>query len=196
MSDLGSHFNDLPFWALKLQCSADHRRQRAAAASGNRAGLDAGHLRVRRARRPAAGPHDLVPGREQAGDLDAARASRNGATGICSSATRACCCRTTASTQLLPETEFADFQPPEPTLPRVASHHAEWLEACKNGTQSSANFEYAGWLTEANHLGNVAYRVGKKLAVGSRPAEGDQRPRSRSADSCAVSAGMGVVRMV
>ena len=26
-----------------------------------------------------------------------------------------------------------------------------------------SNFEYAGWLTEANHLGNVAYRAGKKL---------------------------------
>jgi len=26
-----------------------------------------------------------------------------------------------------------------------------------------ANFDYAGWTTEANHLGNVAYRVGKKL---------------------------------
>ena len=25
------------------------------------------------------------------------------------------------------------------------------------------NFEYSGWLTEANHLGNVAYRTGKKL---------------------------------
>ncbi len=64
---------------------------------------------------------------------------------------------------LLPEAQYAGFQPPEPFLPRVASHHAEWLDACKNGTQTSANFEYSGWLTEANHLGNVAYRVGKKL---------------------------------
>ena len=34
----------------------------------------------------------------------------------------------------------------------------DWL-----GEQSLANFEYSGWLTEANHLGNVAYRVGKKI---------------------------------
>ena len=26
-----------------------------------------------------------------------------------------------------------------------------------------ADFEYSGWLTEANHLGNVAYRVGKRI---------------------------------
>jgi hypothetical protein len=52
---------------------------------------------------------------------------------------------------------------PEPTLPRVKGHHEEWLDAIKAGKKSSCDFEYAGWLTEANHLGNVAYRVGKKL---------------------------------
>ncbi len=26
-----------------------------------------------------------------------------------------------------------------------------------------SNFDYAGALTEANHLGNLAYRLGKKL---------------------------------
>ena len=26
-----------------------------------------------------------------------------------------------------------------------------------------SNLRYAGWLTEANHLGNVAYRAGRKL---------------------------------
>ena len=64
---------------------------------------------------------------------------------------------------LLPEEKFKDVKLPDKTLPRPTSHHAEWVEACKAGKQSSANFEYAGWLTEANHLGNVAYRAGKKL---------------------------------
>jgi hypothetical protein len=64
---------------------------------------------------------------------------------------------------LLPEERFKDVKLPEKTLPRPGEHHAEWLECIRNGTQPSANFEYAGWLTEANHLGNVAYRVGKKL---------------------------------
>ena len=31
------------------------------------------------------------------------------------------------------------------------------------GEPTTCNFEYAGWLTEANHLGNVAFRVGRKL---------------------------------
>jgi predicted dehydrogenase len=64
---------------------------------------------------------------------------------------------------LLPEKDFAGVKLPEPSLPRVRGHHEEWLQCIRDGTQPSANFEYSGWLTEANHLGNVAYRVGRKL---------------------------------
>ena len=64
---------------------------------------------------------------------------------------------------MLPEKEFEGFKGPPPTLPRTPSHYAEWIAACKEGKQALADFRYAGWLTEANHLGNVAYRVGKKL---------------------------------
>ena len=64
---------------------------------------------------------------------------------------------------LLPENEFAEFVPPPQTIPDSPGHYAEWIEACKGGKPSLANFEYADWTTEANHLGNVAYRAGKKL---------------------------------
>jgi predicted dehydrogenase len=64
---------------------------------------------------------------------------------------------------LLPEKEFAEFVPPPQTIPNSPGHYVEWIDACKGGKRSLANFEYAGWTTEANHLGNVAYRVGKKL---------------------------------
>src|SRR5204863_8076362 len=64
---------------------------------------------------------------------------------------------------LLPEKDFEGFQRPAPSIPRSPGHHAEWLRACKSGKVASANFEYSGWLSEANHLGNVAYRTGKKL---------------------------------
>ena len=44
------------------------------------------------------------------------------------------------------------------------------LAITRNGSDASrvalattCDFEYAGWLTEANHLGNVAYRTGRKL---------------------------------
>jgi hypothetical protein len=64
---------------------------------------------------------------------------------------------------LLPEAKFADYKRPVPTIPRSPGHHAEWLIACKTGKPTTCPFRYSGPLTEANLLGNVAYRVGKKL---------------------------------
>lgn len=64
---------------------------------------------------------------------------------------------------LLPEENFKEFTPPEPFIPPSIGHHAEWIHAAKTGAPTTCNFEYAGWLTEANHLGNVAFRAGRKL---------------------------------
>ncbi len=64
---------------------------------------------------------------------------------------------------LLPEAEFKDFQPPEPSIPDSIGHHAEWIAACKDGRPTTCNFDYSGALTEAVLLGNVAYRTGRKL---------------------------------
>lgn len=65
--------------------------------------------------------------------------------------------------QLLPEKDFVDFKRPEPFIPNSIGHHKEWIEAIKNGGPTTCNFDYSGALTEAALLGNVAYRVGKKL---------------------------------
>src|SRR3954469_12309690 len=64
---------------------------------------------------------------------------------------------------LLPEQEFADFQRPPKTIADSIGHHAEWLRACKTGSPTTCHFGYSGLLTEANHLGNVAYRAGKRI---------------------------------
>ena len=37
------------------------------------------------------------------------------------------------------------------------------LYACKNGAPTTWDCGYSGPLTEASHLGNVAYRAGKKI---------------------------------
>ena len=65
--------------------------------------------------------------------------------------------------KLLPEDDFKGFRPPERFIPKSLGHHAEWLHACKTGEPTTCNFDYAGWLTEANHLGNVAFRTGVRL---------------------------------
>jgi predicted dehydrogenase len=63
--------------------------------------------------------------------------------------------------RLLPlELHFA-YKRPEKTIPRVAGHHADWLQACKGGTPACSNFEYGARLTEFVLLGTLALRTGK-----------------------------------
>jgi hypothetical protein len=45
------------------------------------------------------------------------------------------------------------------TLPRVAGHYKDWVDACKAGRQSGADFAWAGPLAEGVLLGNVPLRV-------------------------------------
>ena len=64
---------------------------------------------------------------------------------------------------LLPEADFKDFQRPKPFIADSPGQHIEWLNAIRNGTPTGSPFSYAGPLTEANHLGNVAFRSGGKI---------------------------------
>jgi predicted dehydrogenase len=61
---------------------------------------------------------------------------------------------------LLPESKFENFQggPPE-TLPRVSSHHREWVDACKGKGQTFSSFAIGGPLTELMQLANLATLV-------------------------------------
>jgi predicted dehydrogenase len=65
--------------------------------------------------------------------------------------------------RLLPLELHREYERPEKTLPRVAGHHADWLQACKGGTPASSNFDYGARLTEFVHLGSVALRTRKLL---------------------------------
>lgn len=68
-----------------------------------------------------------------------------------------------AEFKLLPEADFASYKAHDPWLPRSPGHYIEWIRACKGGEPAMSNFSYAGLLTEAILLGNVALRAGKKL---------------------------------
>ncbi len=162
MSDLGSHFNDLPFWALELQAPLTieasgpppHPELAPASMQATYEFAARGQLPPVRMTWYQGENKPEVWTRNQIPQWDSGHLFI-GEQGMLLS--------DYGKYTLLPEADFAGYQPPEPTLPRVASHHAEWLDACHNGTACSADFEYSGWLTESNHLGNVAYRVGKKL---------------------------------
>ena len=64
---------------------------------------------------------------------------------------------------LLPAENFNDFKAPEPYIPNSIGHHAEWLNAIKNGGTTTCNFDYSGRLTEAVMLGTVAFRAGEAI---------------------------------
>jgi predicted dehydrogenase len=65
--------------------------------------------------------------------------------------------------KLYPEDKFKDFAPPEKTIPSSVGHWQEWIDACKTGSPTGSNFDYAARLSEVVLLGNVAYRAGQKI---------------------------------
>lgn len=162
MSDLGSHWIDLPFWALKLQAPLTIE------ASG-----PPPHPEIAPASMRATyeyGPRDDMPpvtltwyqGEEKPAPWHSG-AIPKWDSGVLFVGDKGMLLSDYGKHKLLPEESFKDFQAPEPFLARSLGHHAEWIHACKTGDPTTCHFGYSGWLTEANHLGNVAYRVGKKL---------------------------------
>lgn len=65
--------------------------------------------------------------------------------------------------RLLPDSRMDSYQRPAPKIPRVKTHHGNWLDGCKGAVVPCSNFEYAARLTEITLLGLVAIRTGKKL---------------------------------
>lgn len=160
MSDLGSHWIDLPFWALKLD-----------------------HPLTIEAEGPPVQP-EIAPASMQAtyeygqrGDLPPVKLTwyqgvnkpqiwkdkqiPTWGNGVLFIGEQGMVLSDYGKHVLLPEDR--QFERPEPYIPASRGQHAEWLHACKTGEPTTCNFEYSGWLTEANHLGNVAYRTGKKI---------------------------------
>jgi len=64
------------------------------------------------------------------------------------------------SPRLLPESRDKEYKRPPQTLPRSIGHHQEWIQACKTGSATRSNFDFAGPLTEAVLLGSVCIRNG------------------------------------
>ena len=162
MSDLGSHWNDLPFWALKLDAPktiesfGDKPHSEIAPASmtatyeyGPREGMPACKLSWYQGEdKPQIWKDKGIP------QWDSAVLFVGDKGMLLSDYTKH---------MLLPEDKFVDFTRPKPFIPDSPGQHEEWLNAIRNGTPTGSPFSYAGLLTEANHLGNVAFRAGMKL---------------------------------
>jgi predicted dehydrogenase len=62
--------------------------------------------------------------------------------------------------RLLPESRNKEYKRPPKTLPRSIGHYKEWLQACRTGSPTESNFDFAGPLTETVLLGTVCIRNG------------------------------------
>ncbi|RPH80472.1 MAG: gfo/Idh/MocA family oxidoreductase [Planctomycetaceae bacterium] len=162
MSDLGSHWIDLPFWALRLDSPQTieaigpppHPELAPASMSATYQYGQRGELPPVKVTwyqgtyKPAALTEGRIP------DWNS---------GVLFIGEKGMLIADYGKLLLLPEEKFVDFKAPKPSIPPSLGHHREWIHACKTGAPTTCDFEYSGKLTEANHLGNVAYRTGKKL---------------------------------
>jgi len=164
MSDLGSHWNDLPFWALDLDApvSVEARgpdpHPEIAPAS-----MTAVYEYPARGARPAC-RLTWYQGTHRPPLVSEGRIPAFGSGVIFVGTEGRMLVSDYGRHVLLPEDRFRGFEPPEPWLPRSPGQHQEWLLAIRDGTPTSSPFDpYAGLLTEANHLGNVAFRCGGRI---------------------------------
>ncbi len=177
MSDLGSHWIDLPFWALNL----DHPRTIEAHGPPINAEIAPASMQVDYTYGPRGkmAPVNLswYQGTYKP-QLWKDKEIPQWGSGVLFVGDKGMLLSDYGKHLLLPENDFKDFERPEQFIPKSIGHHAEWIHACKTGEPTTCNFEYAGWLTEANHLGNVAYRVGKKLKWNAKKLKAKNVPEA------------------
>ena len=157
LGDMGCHYLDLVHWALEL------RHPKTVSAEGPRP-------------HPELAPSWLIVNYEYSGVNvtwhDGGRKPRlmtesgdmpNWKAGVLFVGTKGMLLADYTKHRLLPESQFADFKAPRRSIPESIGHYEEWIQACKTGGPTTCNFDYAGALTEAVLLGNVAYRAGHRI---------------------------------
>ena len=162
MSDLGAHWNDLPFWALNLKAPL------AVEAFGPKANPETAPATMHVADEYGArGDMPPVKVHWYQGDIKPHiwndKKIPQWENGHLFIGDKGMILSDYGKHILLPEDQFKDSKRPEQTIANSIGHHEEWIAAIKGEGKTSADFNYAGALTEANHLGNIAHRLGKRI---------------------------------
>jgi len=160
LGDMACHFMDLPFWALDLKhptsCAAEGPPVHAETCPlGLKVMYEFPSRKDLVACKLTWYDGNMIP-REVAGE-------RVPGSGVMFVGSQGNLYANYDSYKLFPSEKFADFKAPAESIPNSIGHHAEWIKACKDGSPTTCNFDYSGALTETVLLGNVAYRVGKKI---------------------------------
>jgi len=162
MSDLGSHWNDLPFWALLLDAPT------AVEAGGAEPHPEIAPASMwARYEFPARGDRGPLSMTWYQGAEKPEIWKRNGIpqwnNGVLFVGSNGMLLADYGKLLLLPEQRFADIEYSGPKIPDSIGHHQEWIQAAKTGGKTTCDFQYSGALTESNHLGNVAFRHGQRI---------------------------------
>ena len=177
LGDMGCHYMDLAFWALKLR-HPTHCEAEGAVPDPEMAptGLTVRYKYPKR--------DDMVACNLTWHDGDRIPKEINGervpANGVMFIGTKGMMFADYGRYRLFPTKEFKDFEPPEKTIPDSIGHHQEWIKACKDGSPTTCNFDYSGALSEAVLLGVVAYRTGKSLVWDAKNLVATNCPEASS----------------
>jgi len=160
LGDMGCHYMDLPFWALKL------RHPISVAAEGPEVHPETCPLGLTVYYEfPARGDAPPVKFTWYDGDMipKEVNGERVPPNGVMFVGSDGMLFADYTRYKLYPTDKFDGYKPPEKSIPDSIGHHQEWIKACKDGSPTLCNFDYSGALTETVLLGNVAYRTGQKL---------------------------------
>jgi len=183
MSDLGSHWNDLPFWALDLDAPTSIEAfgpppHPEIAPASMRAKYEYPERRLASGKTRPPLTLTWYQGTERPPQVADGSVPAWGS-GCLFVGTKGMILADYGKHLLLPEKDFEGFERPARTIPSSPGQHEEWLAACRGEGEATCGFEYAGLLTEANHLGNVAYRVGRRIRWDSAAMECPGTPEAR-----------------
>ncbi|MFO1021521.1 MAG: Gfo/Idh/MocA family oxidoreductase [Planctomycetales bacterium] len=161
LADIGCHYIDLPYWALKLHAPTTVHCTKSE--KGHDGDNDVPTFMQVEYQFPARG--DLPPvhltwyqggwmpeGAEQYAKKSAILFEGDEGRLLADYSTRKVYLNNGKEAEMVPQ-----------TIPNSIGHHKEWIEAVKNKGTTTCNFEYSGELAETVLLGNVSHRVGNKL---------------------------------
>jgi hypothetical protein len=161
LADLGCHYIDLPFWALGLTAPTTVTATGKKTYTGDNDVPDVMQVDYQF---PAVGDRPAVhltwyhgtpgPG------LDGPPTFKGYGSAVLFEGEKGQLVADYSKHMLLPDEFGKSVVRPEKSIPASVGHHQEWIAAAKAGGPTTCNFDYAGRLTEAVLLGNVAYRGG------------------------------------
>lgn len=177
LGDMGCHLLDAPFWALKLKYPSSVESSISAywhAEWKKSEPRNENYPRssVIRYRFPARGEQPevrltwwdggLLPPRPSLLEPDDSLGDGDGGSIFVGDKGVLICGCYGRNPRVFPEAKMRELPKTPQTIPRVPGgldgHEKDWVRACKDGKPSSANFDYAGPLSEMVLMGNLAVR--------------------------------------